>query len=699
MNKGYRIISLVFACMAMSISQAWGDDSIPEINLQELEVRGERSWISEDGTINIIPSRKEKRLSNSPASLIESMHIPLLKTNGETIETVSGEPVTIFINGQRAEEIDLASFWTSDVKTVQYMEIPKMSEFEGTRNVVNFIVKKYAAGGVCRTDVCQKIPNYGNYGSSAKLTYKKMTFGAMFKGIYWREHRASSTGETTYSDLFYDGIHYDEITAIENSRRYERRDIINCAFNARYSTPDFYATHTLSLAWVRDPGSGAVSSDLWTNNLFGYGLSTSETRSRALSPQISGNYYKQFTDKWHLAWRWGYINNVSHINSDSKTGDAAQILNGYRETINSVSLNATPTFYLSSKLYFQMPLNSKLSWFSTDYSGSADVVQTQRRSKSSASILVGWNPINAIWLTLRPGIGITTWNIGDIREHSLYPTGYADLYWRASRKLSLRGGLRFSASAPSASESNPVRVRTSELIWTEGNPDLKHKLAWDATFNASYIFSDNLSLSFVAGYDKTINNILSIYTPAPQELEGLIMHYTNSNNTEGLRAMLPISWSCLNRNLSFQISPYWRYDHIMTESETSHHNFFKLSASADYTIGNCRFGLSYERPNKGISHGGMEKYWSQDRCDLSFTYGTDNLYLNVKVENLFHDKAKSWSHATYGNLMSRQDLRATGRRLAVTLTYTFGFGRKVDRGIEIAAPQSIESSITNSKTN
>ena len=94
----------------------------------------------------------------------------------------------------------------------------------------------------------------------------------------------------------------------------------------------------------------------------------------------------------------------------------------------------------------------------------------------------------------------------------------------------------------------------------------------------------------------------------------------------------------------------------------------------------------------------MERYWIQDRCDLSFTYGTDNLYLNIKVENVFHDKAKSWSQSTAGNLITSHDLCETGRRLAATLTYTFGFGRKVNHEIKIAAPQSVESSIMNNKT-
>ncbi|MBO5443839.1 MAG: hypothetical protein J5995_00615, partial [Muribaculaceae bacterium] len=66
---------ILTGCIAASLialhsfmGEAAADDSIPATELKELEVVAERAWIGEDGTMNFIPTRNEKKLSNSPGS-------------------------------------------------------------------------------------------------------------------------------------------------------------------------------------------------------------------------------------------------------------------------------------------------------------------------------------------------------------------------------------------------------------------------------------------------------------------------------------------------------------------------------------------------------------------------------------------------------------------------------------------------------
>ena len=50
------------------------DDSLHSKQLRDVEVTGDREW-TENGIINCIPTKSERRLSNSPASLIKTMHL------------------------------------------------------------------------------------------------------------------------------------------------------------------------------------------------------------------------------------------------------------------------------------------------------------------------------------------------------------------------------------------------------------------------------------------------------------------------------------------------------------------------------------------------------------------------------------------------------------------------------------------------
>lgn len=177
MKRSFILLTL----LAASIYHVLAEDSIPVKNLDDLIVKGERQWIS-NGTINVIPSRKEKNLSNSPVSLIKAMHLPFVKEQDGVLQSISGEAVQIFINGEKADDIDLSTFWPKDVKLVQYMEEPDDPLYDGAKVAINFKTARYETGGITRINLFQRIPNNGFYTASSKLTYKKMTFGAMLWG-------------------------------------------------------------------------------------------------------------------------------------------------------------------------------------------------------------------------------------------------------------------------------------------------------------------------------------------------------------------------------------------------------------------------------------------------------------------------------------------------------------------------------------
>lgn len=689
--KELSIIQIVCILMVF-FGKVHADDSIPTKELKEVEVIGERAWIGEDGTLNFIPTRKEKRLSNSPASLIGSMHIPVLKEKDGSITTVSGEPVAVFINGIRAEAIDISTFWPSDVKAVKYIDNPKDPIFEGSRHVVNFIMRQYASGGVSKTDLVQKIPNLGYYTTSAKLVYKKMTFGAFLQGIYSRDHQSSTEGETKYSDIYYDGVLHDEITSNEISHDYKRNNTINTAINARYATEGFTATHTLSLSWMQDPGSGSESTQKWTDNLFHSDMSSAHFSDRKLSPQVSGNYYRRFSDKWHLSWRWGYAHAVNNSKSNSQTGDTETIVNESHENIDRLNLSLNPTYILSSKLYFQMSLNTTQNWFSTLYSGSANERQRQTRNESAGSITVGWTPLRSLRLTFRPGILYTQWNVGDVHEHILKPTATVWANWTPTQKFNISGNIQFLTTPPEANESNPVMVKSTELVWTKGNPYLRNADYWETHVRASYTPVENLMLAPWLTHVRTDNEIVPWHEAATPEAGGIIKSFRNADHSDNIMIGLPISWTCLGDNLSLEISPEWEYTRAYNEQKKSFDCFY-FSAEADYTLGNCRFEVSYTSPYQGLYSAGMERTRRQDSCSVAFVYGNDNLYLKVEAENIFHSKSRYWTRLVSGCFSSDLNSFETGRRLALSLSYTFGFGKKVDKSIDISRPESVSSSV------
>lgn len=689
-------ISILMMFLASGGLYAQTTDSLPAAKqLEEVVVLGERAWI-EGSVINIIPTTSEKKLSNSPATLIKSMHLPFVKEKDGAIVNSAGDAVSIFINGKRADAIDVMTFWPKEVKRVQYLENPSDPNYEGVRNAVNFIMPEYVVGGVSKVDLFQRIPNRGNYRIASKLAYKKMTYGFMFSDRYERDHRSGMKGLTQYKDIFYDGKKYDLIENTAESHAYNRSDEISCAFNARYLSDNARITHTLSFGKDRNPGSGSHSRDFWSENLFGSSTSSFYSESDNISPQVSGDYNFRLSDKWNLigSWRYAYAKNEN--SSVSQTGTTEEIYNSNREEVNSLRFSVSPAFSPSKSWTFQLRNVCDLDWYSTLYGGSANTKQTQSRQQITSSLSVDWDLSRALSLSAYPGVSVSLWQIGNVRRHAVNPTGDISVLWRVSRKLSFSGSLQFYKQSASVSESNPVMVKVSELLWQKGNPYLKNYSDWDIYFTSTYMPKSWLMMTLGVGYNKAYNDIISKYTPASPEAGGLIKEQVNTGISDMLRTALDMNASFLDGRLSVSAAPGWNYEYARGERRTGL-GYFLFNGSADYRVGNFRFEVEYQKGGKGLRSSGIERYRRQDRWSASMVYGTGNLYLRCQVQNIFHNKSKEWTRYDSRNYLTEYDSFETGRFFSINVTYTFGYGKKVDKGIDISGPESVESSVLQTK--
>lgn len=690
-----RPIFVVAVCIIFCNFLAKSQDSIQSRKLDEIVVLGERGWI-ENGVINYIPSKSEKKLSNSPASLIKSMHLPFLKEKDGSIVSLSGEPVTVFINGRRADDIDLVTFWPKEVKRVQYIENPSDPRYEGVKKAVDFLMPEYKAGGVSRINFFQKIPDNGYYALSSKAVYRKMTYGVVFSGSYFRDHRSGMTGESSYKDIFYNDEKYDRITRNEESTSFNRDEGIQCAINAKYIAEKTRITHTVLLGWTRNPGSGSHGNNVWSENLFNSSESSNYFESYNLSPQLLGNYSFKLSDKWQLLGFWKYLYARNKNLSYDRFGVKDPVYNSNYEDVNSCKFLIMPSYILSRNLYFQLRTECGFDWYSTHYSGSANTDQNQSRQEISSTFSINWMPTQSFGLSFDSGVSASLWRIDGICRHTVNPIVTASLGWNPVRKFSINGALRFYMRPASASESNPVMIKTSEFLWLLGNPYLKNLTSWDTYINSTYLPQRWLSVSWGFGYVRTLNNIIFTYTPASPELGGLIKETDNAKPSDNIRANIELRSSLLDGNFSVGISPQWYYTHVRGAYSASF-SYFTLSASMDYTIGDFRMELWYEGPFKDLSESGMERSWRQDRWNASLTYGNGNLFLSLRFEDILNNRRKRWIKFTSPNFTSQYNYLETGRTVSLNLTYTFGYGKKVDKNIDISGPESMKTSVLRTK--
>ena len=681
-------------CLSLCIVPALADeqsDSVAAKELEEVVVMGDRAWI-QDGIINVIPSKQEKKLSNSPETLIQSMNLPFVQVEGGSVTTLSGEPVSFFINGEEVNQIDIATFWPKNVTVVQYLENPSDPKYMGSKYVINFKMHEYEVGGVTRIDGYQEIPNRGTYTAASKLQYKKWTYGAMFKGNYSRDHRSTMTGETKYKGIYYGDKLYDEITRSEEGASYDRKDDIDFALDAKYTSDRFEMRHTLSLGWDRNPGSGLNSTNLWSENLFDSESFSDYSTRRSLSPQYRSSFFFQFTDKWFLNIKAGYSYARNHSYTESVFGNADPVENRVAEDVNTINFSIDPTFMASPKVYLSIPVSSSADWFSSTYRGSVDTHQKQTRQTVSGSFKIWWYPLRTLSFVLEPGVKASLWQIGDVKENQVYPNVSAQLSWNPMRKFMVSTSCQLFDFSPLPSESNPILVKLSDLVWTKGNPHLKSSKRWFTGLNVRYLPLDELTMSLSANYIKSYDYAYTRYTAASAEYGGLIHETVNAKPLDYFFANLTLRAALLDRKLNISATPGFSYNHA-NEGGFKNMSVFNFHGNIDYTIRNCRFSLSYYKNGKNFNSAGLAEYWKEDSWNFGFTYGFDDLYLNFGVENIFNNKQKSRTNYISPNYLYYYNYLNTGRMFTVNLTYTFGYGKKVDKSINISGPSETSSSI------
>ena len=245
----------------------------------------------------------------------------------------------------------------------------------------------------------------------------------------------------------------------------------------------------------------------------------------------------------------------------------------------------------------------------------------------------------------------------------------------------------------SASASNPVVYRQNELTWRKGDANLKSGSEWLANLTATYMATDWLSFSPVVYYISRNNGVYTLAERAPSEMGGVIYTQLNSGRFQEFNGSLDARFSLLNNKLSLSLFGGYRFQRAENGYYHSLH-YWQPGGSASYILGNFRLQARYRARRKVFNDDSGDRIQRQpDNFSFGASYGWKNLYVYCGVDDLFHSKYKS-SGIWYSDVVSSEYTNwTTGRKFEINLTYTFGYGKKVDSNIQIASPISVDSSI------
>ena len=671
---------IVVSCMCASAQTE--SEAVKSTELQELIVKGENAWF-ENGKAVFIPRKSSKNLSRDIPSLVDRMHTGILHVDGGSIKTVSGETVNIFINGVPADNMDQATFWPKNVRRVEYMESSNDPQFMGKNNILNFIMRDYVAGGLTRFSADQTFPNDGNYSASSKLVWGKMTYNALFRGGYSRDHLSGLDRMESYDDIWYNGTYFDHIRHAEETDVFGRSNDVYGGFNARFRNGKLTMTHSVALQWNEDPGSGMQGVSMYDPDIIEGNCMRSLTESRSLSPKVTGMYNVSLNSKWSVGGAWTFLHSHNEGKSCYIDGASSPIETMIHENSYKYKLLLSSLFSPRQNMFFQIYVSGMYDVFDMSYTGST--MSDQKQRNGTADMLFEWwyRPVGAVSLSIKPQISFYDRRVNSLHlDKEIVPGIDAFVLYTINRKNRLSFRVWYAQQSPGASVRNDLILRQTELKWLEGNPSVGPNDFYWFGLDYSLYPTDWFQSTFSTHYITRNNQTYISYRSGGEEYDGVIGEYCNSPRQDECFAQWVCGLNFFNGNFRIGNTLEYRYSRIREAGVIS---YFRTRPYLTWDFGNCSLSATYGSPERYFANGGTEKVKTDHQYDLTFSYGNGNFLFDVEFNNIFAKRLHSDHWLASGPYGYDSRTWTKGRNIAISLTYTFDYGKKVDSSINISS--------------
>lgn len=672
-------------------------DSIASEKLPEIVVKAQMQH-TDASSSTYTPTTRQKTSAQNAIDLLRQLAIPQININliDNAVTTPSGQNVAVYINYIPASAEEIEGLLTSDVRRVEYLDFPTDPRFQGNEHVVNFIMQQYEYGGYTKALINENFL-VGKLSSRAsiysKFAYKRMTYD-LYAGA--SNHDIKHTGASIIGDYILentDGEPY-HITRNEifNNSHYKYNQY-PVTFRAIYDSDNVQIANTVGFNFDQSPAaetSGCLSYKPAKTEEYSYNRCEPYT-SRYLV--WSGNYYFILPRNFHLSVSPGI--NYGHTNNTYlyQTSGTDVIVNESKENVWQFRGSATlyKKFTDRQNGFFRAwygSISNDVSYFgSSPYDN--DFLDTY------AGAALGYNISNNKW-NISTDVALQ-WEKNKINDQSvseIYPLLNVSAGFSPSQKHSLRAYFHFGANYPGASEKTPNTLQQNELMYYTGNPELG--LSRQVTFNLSYNWmpSNKFSVLAFAQYFGEYNLYVPVYKPYNNGM-ALLRKFETDGDYNRTQIGMSFNYKLLNGNLQFAASPSISF-YRMTGLFDIERNPFSCNVSATYYLGNFYFQTSYQTGSLTVQGNHGVIYKDRDFYQIIAGWSWANWNIRVSAMNLFRN---DWLCAT--NTLSTplysETRFANGnnfhRRLNLSIIYTFGYGKKVQRGNEVGVQSGASSAI------
>ncbi len=697
MKKNKFLLFLILLCQSSLLFAAEEGDSLA-IDLGEIVVEGRSQRVISNG-VEYIPGKKMKKMALDATSLLSRMQIPQLNVNpaDKSVKTISNADVTFFINNLPASSGDLAGLLPEEVLSVEVLDHPTDPRFGGAEHVVNFLLRRYEWGGYTKLTL-----NGQTLGQDAvtgriyeKFNFKKWTLDANVSANGTWNRKSESFFSETFRDFMYDSQKIDFLeryksTDYTNRRNNSQGASLQASYNNEKGT---VIRHTVSYSRSDVPKDKSAGGIRFSLPILPSSEFMQDNTNSSDNASASGYYQFLLPRQNSLIANWAFSYSANKRLSSYALGDLAPICNDILEKayVPNVSL-----FY--SK---QLPYGNTIRAYAANYTSIYDTRYTggsslnQKLISSESLLFMEYMKNFGFGLNIHARVGLSHLFArlnGETYTKELNPrlALMANYYINSRNRLSF--DINWNNSSPQSSWMNDATVRQDELMWIKGNPDMGIIYGPTTGLTYSFVPLNIFSMSADLRYSEFRHMPVYVYG-VEQGLDGIVRGFSDDNTARVLSAKVSATVKLLGNSLIMNVAGGFTRQ-LMSGIRPANMSVFSGQANASYYAGPVGMTLYYFTPQKSLDWNMGAVSRTKCRYGLIVSCSAGNLKAEASFGNWFSKgKAYEYFNSDVYSSAGWTWSQGSARSLELTLTYTFSYGKKLNRNDEIGNGASTNSAI------
>lgn len=666
------------------------------VSLKQVTVDAAQAEYMSDKNV-YIPTSRQKNASQDAADLLRRMAIPQLVINpgDNSVKDVFGNSVAVYINNHEAQAGELKGMKMTDVSKVEYIEFPTDPRFKGEPRIVNFIVQEYEYGGYTKVYESFRTLNgiFNNSEIFSRFTYKKISYDIYAACDNQNYHHDGSDNSACY--MLGNG---GQQTAVTRDEIFDKSHTVSNEYpvtiRVAYASTRFTARNTLSFTHFSSPTKntgGELNVDRFPDRNYTYSRNTPQRNNTVY---YHSNYWGLIGSSISLditpSFKHTHRDNISAYESTLMQSPVHNIIT---ENVYNWGLQASGRIVWRNKNQLSLFLAGGQNINNLVYRGTNNINDSYSNYFIVGDLKYRYQT-KKFTISSYTGLGFDHNSMNGFATSDVYPRIGVNAWISLNKTSQISAFLSYNTTTPDISMKVNDIIQSNEYLYLTANPHLKNWRNLNSNLAYNRFFSNSFSIAAFAGYEQDFNRVATIYKPY-DDGNALLRDYINDGSYIRYYAGISANYKLFGNSLQLYAN-LTQNTYKITGSYKGSYYPFRIQLQGVYYWKLFNILASWGNPQNVLTE--SSNYIIRRRNFHMFSVGWGNgiWTVNLAAKNIFNKgwKSETWEKRSPLYSEYRQVYNPSSHpSLNLSVTYTVGYGKKVQRGNEVhgqdAAPSAI----------